>query len=45
MFLVASVCLFVCLWTILLTKLPMYWDEILWRGLGLYNKELSKLWW
>ena len=29
-----SVCLFVCLWTILLKKLLMDWDEILWRGPG-----------
>ena len=34
MFLVALVCLSVCLWTTLLKKLLTDWDEILWRGLG-----------
>ena len=38
MFLVAlvclSVCLFVCLWTTLLKKLWTDWDDILWRGPG-----------
>ena len=33
MFLVALVCLFVCLWT-LLKKLETDWDEILCRGPG-----------
>ena len=34
MFLVALVCLFVCLWTTLLKKLRTDWDEILWRDPG-----------
>ena len=32
MFLVALVCLFVCLWTTLLKTLFTDLDEILWRG-------------
>ena len=34
MFLVALVCLFVCLWITLLKKLGTDWDEILWKGPG-----------
>ena len=34
MFLVALVCLFVCLWTTLLKMLGTDWDEILWRSPG-----------
>ena len=45
MFLVAVVCLSVCLWTRLLKTLYADLDEIVWRGPGWCYKELIKLWW